>query len=187
MSVFSNEIDLNVFQRLVEAHADALPRETLYALLQATQAWERNEPNADRTLCNLIAENPHIDQAYTNALADLRKGYVAQEKAKNVILIPNQPFNDRQDWTRSLIPKLEALLLEPYPNLSVSDAKVENLEDHFDRTAIMGAGGAFLGSALAQLFGGGILHLIGAIIGAIVGISYGLSLLNPTNRPRRRS
>lgn len=184
MSVF-NEIDLNVFQRLVEAHADALPRETLYALLQATQAWERNEPQSDRTLCNLIAENPHIDQAYTKALADLRNGYVAQERAKNAILIPNQPFNDRQDWTRSLIPKLEALLINPIS--SASSTKSESLWDNIDRLLVMGTGGAFLGSALAQLFGGGLLHLIGAIIGAIVGIAYGLSLLNPANRPRRRS
>ncbi len=183
MSVFSNEIDLNVFQRLVEAHADALPRETLYALLQATQAWERNEPQSDRTLCNLIAENPHIDQAYTKALADLRNGYVAQERAKNAILIPNQPFNDRQDWTRSLIPKLEALLINPIS--SASSTKSESLWDNIDRLLVMGTGGAFLGGSLVQLFGGGGWQLIGAIVGFIVGIIAGIYVSQPSVNTRR--
>jgi hypothetical protein len=178
MSVFSNEIDLNVFQRLVEAHAEALPRETLYALLQATQAWERNEPQADQVLCNLITENPHIDQAYTKALADLRKGYLSQERAKNAILIPNQPFSDRQDWTRSLIPKLESLLISP---ISIdSNPKSESLWDNTDRLFVMASGGAFLGGSLVQLFGGGRLQLIGAIVGVLSAIY----VSRPT-KPRR--
>ena len=182
MSVFSNEIDLNVLQRLVEAHAEALPRETLYTLLQATQAWERNEPNADQLLCSLIAENPYVDQAYTKALADLRKGYVSQERAKNAILIPNQPFSDRQNWTRSLIPQLEALLINPIQN--ASESKSESLWDNTDRLFVMAAGGAFLGGNLVALLGGGVLQLIGAIVGAIFGILAAIYVSRPT-KPRR--
>jgi hypothetical protein len=185
MSVFSNEIDLNVFQQLVEAHAQTLPRETLYALIQATQAWERNEPQADQMLCNLIVENPHIDRAYTNALADLRKGYMSQERTKNAILIPNQPFNDRENWTRSLIPKLEAILLQPFPTLSVAETKSESLWDNIDRLLVMGTGGAFLGGSLVQLFGGGGWQLIGAIVGCIVGIMAGIYVSQPSANTRR--
>jgi outer membrane lipoprotein SlyB len=40
----------------------------------------------------------------------------------------------------------------------------------FDRTAIMTAGGAFLGAAIVQLLGGGPTQLLGAFLGAILGL-----------------
>lgn len=186
MSVYSNEIDLEVLQQLVAAHANTLPREVLYELLKATQAWQRNEPQSDAYLCRLIAENSDLDRAYGKALADLRRGYLSQERTKSV-LIPNQPFSARETWANTLIPQLETLLLQSNLPRPISQTSVSKLGDNFDRIAIMGAGGAFLGSALAQLFGGGMLHLIGAIIGAIVGIAWGVSVSRSSQPSRRRS
>jgi outer membrane lipoprotein SlyB len=44
----------------------------------------------------------------------------------------------------------------------------------FDRTAIMTAGGAFLGAAIVQHLGGGPTQLLGAFLGAILGLLCGL-------------
>ncbi|NJM47102.1 MAG: hypothetical protein HC860_13840 [Alkalinema sp. RU_4_3] len=46
--------------------------------------------------------------------------------------------------------------------------------ENFDRIAIMTAGGAFLGAALVQFFGGGPTQLLGAFLGAIFGLLSGL-------------
>jgi hypothetical protein len=48
-----------------------------------------------------------------------------------------------------------------------------SIVDNFDRIAIMGAGGAFLGGAIVQFFGGGASQFIGAAVGALVGIGSG--------------
>jgi outer membrane lipoprotein SlyB len=46
--------------------------------------------------------------------------------------------------------------------------------ENFDRTAIMTAGGAFLGAAIVQHLGGGPTQLLGAFLGAILGLLSGL-------------
>ncbi|NJR69092.1 MAG: hypothetical protein HC771_10810 [Synechococcales cyanobacterium CRU_2_2] len=57
--------------------------------------------------------------------------------------------------------------------------------ENFDRIAIMAAGGAFLGGAVVQLFGGGVSQLLGALLGAIVGCWAGFYVAPKTTHSNR--
>lgn len=81
-----------------------------------------------------------------------------------------------------LIQQLDSLL---NPARSTTDQSTSSVWENADRIAIMASGGAFLGGAIVQLFGGGVTQFIGVFIGAIVGAYSGWKV-GPSN-PRQKS
>ncbi|KAM3092173.1 hypothetical protein ACKFKG_23020 [Phormidesmis sp. 146-35] len=94
MSVYSNEIDLEVLKYALEHYAASLPDDESQALLDALKAWKNQEPDSARHLCELVSQSAAIDQIYTQALKAQRQPYTAQERAKSFILTADS-FSDR--------------------------------------------------------------------------------------------
>lgn len=86
MSVYSNEIDLNVLKYAVENYSADLSDEVRLPLLQSLQNLQQNKPNAARELCELVSQTEDLDLIYTQALTDLRRSYQTQERAKSAVL-----------------------------------------------------------------------------------------------------
>ncbi len=86
MSVYSNEIDLEILKQALEQNVDSLPDDVSQALLDALKAWQNQAPQAAEHLCELVIHSEALDRIYTQALTDLRRHYMAQERAKSCIL-----------------------------------------------------------------------------------------------------
>lgn len=181
----NSNINIEVLMLALSRQDEPIPEgitQAISALKDA--AFHQGNPEATGQIRTLIRQHPPLETAYNSAYQYLDSQYSAQRRAK--ALGATFPNPDRLQWTfyNKILPSHDWVKATRAITERSSPAPFwENL----DRTAIMGAGGAFLGSALAQLFGGGMLYLIGAMIGAIVGVSCGLFLLNSSNRPRRRS
>ena len=89
MSVYSNEIDLEVLKYAVEHYSVDLPNESREDLLRALQNLQQQQPNAASQLCELVSQTRELDQIYTLALRDLRRSYQTQERAKSATLTAN--------------------------------------------------------------------------------------------------
>lgn len=86
MSVYSNEIDLNVLKYAVENYSADLSDAVRLPLLQSLQNLQQNKLNAARELCELVSQTEDLDRIYTQALTDLRRSYQTQERAKSAVL-----------------------------------------------------------------------------------------------------
>ncbi len=86
---------------------------------------------------------------------DLRRQYQTQQKAKSAILTAQSQneLNDLGTIVDELIQQLDSLL---NPERSTTDQSTSSVWENADRIAIMASGGAFLGGAIVQLFGGGV-------------------------------
>jgi hypothetical protein len=169
MSVFNDEIDLDVLQYALQHHADRIPKSDIQTLLHHFQALRDQEPGAAEQLCRFAMQSESIDLAYDLALTELRRQYQTQQRAKGAILTAQHQgqLNGNQQITDHLISQLETMLNPPSPRSRTTTG------DNFNRVAIMGAGGAFLGGAIVQFFGGGASQFIGAAVGLIFGIASG--------------
>jgi hypothetical protein len=168
MSVFNDELDLGVLEEALDRYSDRIPRTELETLKQLIQAWKNQEDQAPQALYDFVSQSESIDQAYDHALLDLRRQYSSQPRAKSLVLTLDYPADvTRLDEVADrLLGRLQAVLTPP--PLPVQPA-THLVWENFDRLAIMAAGGAFLGGAIVQIFGGGPIQLIGALLGAIVG------------------
>jgi hypothetical protein len=182
MSVFNDQIDLEVLKHALDHYASQIPREEIDRLLQLMHNWKQQQPNAAQQICQFAAQSEAIDRAYDHALLDMRRQYTSQHRAKGAILTPQThgELNGFTQITDQLIASLQTILTPPQ-----SPAKT-TLWDNFDRIAIMGAGGAFLGGAIVQLFGGGATQFIGAAVGGLVGILSGYYVNQPIPRQSGR-
>jgi hypothetical protein len=182
MSVFNDQLDLEVLKYALDHHAFQIPREELDVLLQLMHNWKQQQPGAAQQICQFAAQSESIDRAYDHALLDLRRQYTSQHRAKGAILIPQThgELNGLTQIADQLIVSLQTILTPPQPPPKTT------LWDNFDRIAIMTAGGAFLGGAIVQLFGGGATQFIGAAVGGLVGLLSGYYVNQPITRPSGR-
>jgi hypothetical protein len=180
MSVSNDELDLEVLKHAMEHYSAQIPREEIDALLQLMHNWKHQQPHAAQQICQFAAQSEPIDRAYDHALVDIRRQYATQQRAKSAILTPQThgELNGLTPLADQLIASLENILNPPVPRSQTT------IGDNFDRIAIMGAGGAFLGGAIVQFFGGGASQFIGAAVGLILGIASGVYA---TPRPQERN
>jgi hypothetical protein len=180
MSVFNDELDLEVLKHALENYSAQIPREEIDALLQLMHNWKHQQPNAAQQICQFAAQSEPIDRAYDHALVDIRRQYTTQQRAKSAVLTPQThgELNGLTPIADQLIASLETILNPPTPRSRTA------VGDNFDRIAIMGAGGAFLGGAIVQFFGGGASQFIGAAVGLIFGVVSGFYA---TPRPEERN
>ena len=183
MSVFNDEIDLEVLEFALKRYADRIPKTELQTLQTHIQAWKQEQPNSAQTLCKFVFESASIDFAYDQALMDLRRQYQTQERTKSAILTAQSPntLNGLGTIADELLQQLDRLL-NPQ-KITQQTFSWENA----DRMAIMASGGAFLGGAIVQLFGGGVMQLVGAVLGAIVGLLSSWYVNRTTTEPRQKS
>ncbi len=183
MSVSNDELDLEVLKHALDHYSAQIPRQEIDALLQLMQNWKQQQPHAAQQICQFAAQSEPIDRAYDHALIDLRRQYITQQRAKSAVLTPQThgELNGLTPIADQLIASLETILNPPRRPLSTSPW------ENFDRIAIMGAGGAFLGGAIVQIFGGGSTQLIGALLGALVGSLSGWYVTPKTTRTGRNS
>lgn len=168
MSVFNDEIDLEVLELALKRYPDRIPKSDLQTLQTYIQAWKQEQPNAAQTLCRFVFESNAIDNAYDHALLDIRRQYQTQQRAKSAILTAQSPsaLNGLGTIADELLQQINRLLI---PTHNSTNQFTTSVWENADRIAIMSAGGAFLGGAIVQLFGGGVTQFIGVLIGAIVG------------------
>ena len=182
----NNSINIEALMLALFQQDESLPEDIERSIDRLKDAaFIKGDVEASEQIREVIRQSPELDASYKAADRYLDSQHDAQHRTK--ALAATFPNPDRLSWVfyNQILPSHD--WVNQAKTVTLKKQSTKTIWDNFDQIAIMGAGGAFLGSALAQLFGGGLLHLIGAIIGAIVGISYGLSLLNPANRPRRRS
>jgi len=86
MSVYSNEIDLEVLKYAVEHYSANLTDEERLTLLRSLQRLQQQEPDATKQLCEVISQTDALDRLYGQALTALRRSYSAQERAKSAML-----------------------------------------------------------------------------------------------------
>lgn len=111
MSVFSNDIDLNILLHGIERYAADLSQESAEQIRQAIIACQNQQPNSETQLIHLIIHNPDLDRLYGKALADRRAGYITQERAKSLELSIGRPLTAEINHTiAQLATTIEQLL-----------------------------------------------------------------------------
>jgi hypothetical protein len=88
MSVFNDELDLEVLKHALENYSAQIPREEIDALLHLMHNWKHQQPNAAQQICQFAAQSEPIDRAYDHALVDMRRQYATQQRAKSAVLTP---------------------------------------------------------------------------------------------------
>lgn len=178
-------IDLDALMIALAHQQQSLPSALQHQLNEAGKAMAENQPDATQTLRNLIRTYEPLETAYKQVLQQWDKDYNAQERAKSLNntfhlqpglgLIFTQDIITAPDWVTAA---------QKLTHRNRTNPSQSNLSENFDRIAIMGAGGAFLGGAIVQLFGGGATQFIGAAVGLIFGI---LSGFYATPGPQERN
>jgi hypothetical protein len=178
-----DQLDLDVLSYGLDRYADDLTTDTVASLREGIQAIQQRDPSAVADLVKQFQENEALDRLYKRSLRDLRKDYSTQERAKSFTASLDRPF--AEDLTlKNLMAKIEGLLhdrqavstfptqinanLSGYVHLYPSPSALSTPSrfwDKTDRLVVIIAGGAALGSAIAQL--------PGAIAGAVLAAGYG--------------
>lgn len=128
-----------------------------------------------------------ISAVITEAYDYLQADYQTQERSKNF------DFALASDWDFSLDHLIQTFRAADSITTArqvvqrVKQPAREGFWGNFDRLAIMGAGGAFLGGAVVQLFGGGSVQILGALVGAVIGILSGWFVTFRPSTSRRNS
>jgi hypothetical protein len=95
MSVFSDQLDLNVLLHSLEQYPNRLPPDLLEKLQILVQSLQQKDSQAATDLVLLFQQNPILEQLYEQSLQDLRNGYITQERAKCIPLVINQPWSQQ--------------------------------------------------------------------------------------------
>ncbi|MEB3293306.1 MAG: hypothetical protein VKJ24_09090 [Synechococcales bacterium] len=86
MSVFRDQIDLNLLLDGLETYPDRLSPHLLQQLKSLLPALQQQDSQATRELLSLIQDVRELDQLYEQALRDRRSGYLSQERLKSIPL-----------------------------------------------------------------------------------------------------
>jgi hypothetical protein len=153
-----------------------LPEPLQHSLQEAGQALQNDQPEAAYQLRELIKQAPPLEEAYQNALEQWDEQYASQQRAKSFGVAFQNPsvldsffLNDvapSEDWVTSAR-KIAQNAIEPTSS---------DFWDKTDRIAVMTAGGAAFGGAVAQIPGA----LVGATLAALYGWYISFAKTKPT-------
>jgi hypothetical protein len=163
MNIPKTIINLEALLYALSQQTEPLPESLQQKLREIGQELGQNESEAPRKLRQLITEYPPLESAYKQALQTWDKEYTSQQRAKNISIV----FPNTQDDLEQLIDTVISSLdwVTTVQQLTRSPKNYAKFWDKSDRLVVMIAGGAALGSAIAQL--------PGAIVGAILAAGYG--------------
>jgi hypothetical protein len=145
------------------------------AVHQLMTTLRNNSSRINDEIRQLVEQNSHLKRLYDDAYDELEVHYQQQERSKRIDLVFPREANP---WDRFIQivtaddPVLAAQQTLQYPDSQPSNPK-ETSWDKSDRIAVMTAGGAFLGGAIAHLFTGNPFVAVGAIVGALLAAIYG--------------
>jgi hypothetical protein len=169
MNFIKDTIDLEALLYALAQQPDSLPAELQTSLTAIGRSLETN-PNEELALelRELIKNYEPLELAYQNGLVAIDRAYSSQQRTKGINSISTITLGIdnlfikgillSNDWVES------AKQLPRDLNLSSQEAP-DQFWDKTDRIAVMTAGGAALGGAIAQL--------PGAVIGGLIAAGYG--------------
>lgn len=145
-----------------------LPHHIQAAIHHLTVTLRNNHASINDEIRQLVAQDPHLHQLYTAAYDELEAQYQNQERSKSFDLA----FPRETDlWDRFIqIASANDSVLAARQTLQGINAQHRtrakaNFWEIGDRIVVMMAGGAFLGSLIAQIPGA----IVGALIAGIFG------------------
>ena len=144
---------------------ESLPESLQRSLIEIGEDLRQDRPEAAHELRELIAKVPSLEIAYKKALEDWDQGYNSQSRDKSLsaVFASTSGLDSLFIYTVTPTPDWIATAKQlTRQHLSNNSAK---FWDKSDRLVVIIAGGAALGSAIAQL--------PGAIVGAILAAGYG--------------
>jgi hypothetical protein len=124
MSVFSNDIDLNILLHGLERHSADLPQESAERIRQAIHDLPDSQPE----LITLLTQDEHLDRLYEKALADRRSGYMVQERAKSLEISTATPITAEMSQMFDQLAGAIDRLLTKRQSLSTSTATKQLLK-----------------------------------------------------------
>lgn len=86
MSVYIQEIDLNLLIYGLEQYTDDISQESLEQLQTAIVSVQQSEPNSKEALVSLVSQDDSLDRLYTKSLKARTQGYITQERTKSLVL-----------------------------------------------------------------------------------------------------
>jgi hypothetical protein len=92
MSVYIQEIDLNLLIYGLKQYADDISQESAEQLQTAIVAVQNHEPNSEQNLISLVSQDTSLDRLYAKSLKARTQGYITQERAKSLDLNLHQPL-----------------------------------------------------------------------------------------------
>ncbi len=169
MNSIRDTLDLEALLYALAQQPDSLPAELQASLTAIGQALETN-PSVELALelRKLIKTTESLELAYQNGLVAIDRAYTSQERTKGINSISTTTLGIDNLFIKGILLSndwVESAKQLPRDLNSSSQETPAQFWDKTDRIAVMTAGGAALGGAIAQL--------PGAIIGGIVAAGYG--------------
>lgn len=165
MNISQTVIDLEALLYALTQQTESLPESLQRSLIKVSQDLREDRPEAAGKLRKLIAEFPPLEKAYQKALAEWDKGYASQSRAKSLSAVFPSTVGLDSLFVYTVTPTSDWIATAKKLTRQHSSDNNSTFWDKSDRLVVMIAGGAALGTAIAQL--------PGALVGAILAAGYG--------------
>jgi hypothetical protein len=183
MNFITDTIDLEALLYALAQQPDSLPPALQASLTKIGRDLETNPSEAKAIeLRELIKSDESLELAYQNGLVAIDRAYSSQERTKGINSISTATLGIDNLFIKGILLSndwVESAKQLPRDLNSSSQETPDRFWDKTDRIAVMTAGGAALGGAIAQL--------PGAIIGGIVAAGYGWYIGFGQAKPSRDS
>jgi hypothetical protein len=178
MNIPNTAIDFEALLYALTQQVEPIPDPLQRSLQDVGQSLLQNHPDAAHQLRELIQHHPPLETAYKTALEAWDQDYASQQRAKSLnAVFPTGLSLDglfrygvvpSSDWIAAAKQVAQPRSTQPAPT---------SFWDKADRVAVVIAGGAALGGAIAQI--------PGAIVGAALAAGYGWYISVAKSKPVR--
>lgn len=166
MTFPKNEIDFEALLYALTQQTEPLPKPLQRSLQEAGEALRQNQPGAERQIRELIKQHRPLEEAYKAALEQWYEQYTSQLRTKSLTATFENTSGLYEFFVYDVLPTEDwVATAKQRSHQHKIQVTTDSFWDKTDRIAVMIAGGAALGSAIAQL--------PGAIAGAIFAAGYG--------------
>ena len=165
MNIPKTTIDLEALLYALTQQTQSLLESLQHSLIEVGEDLRQDRPEAARKLRELIAQFPPLETAYQQALEELDRGYASQQRAKSLSAVFPSTSGLDSLLIYTVMPTSDWIATAKQLTRKDSSDDSAAFWDKSDRLVVMIAGGAALGSAIAQL--------PGAVVGAMLAAGYG--------------
>lgn len=161
-----HETQLKAFVIALNGLESPLPEAAYDSIHQMGLAIAQQNPDrALQILHELVQTHPDLSDRYEAARLSLRRDYQTQQRSKSAVATLEKTGIDLEQTLILLLTRFSPQTRTLFPDTPDSTTAQADFWAKSDRIAVMVAGGAFLGGAIAQI--------PGALIGSLLAGSYG--------------
>ena len=166
----THETSLKAFMVALDRLNPPLPESAYDSIHQIGLAIAQQNPDHALALIHQLTQTySQLGDRYSAARRNLKREYQAQERAKSAVLTLQKTGIDLEQTAILLLTRYSPQNPSLFSNVPAASTAKTDPWAKSDRIAVMVAGGAFLGGAIAQIPGAVIGSLLAGLYGLYVG------------------